>query len=947
MANYASLKAAIQQVVKTNGNNEITGALLQQSLLAMINALGADYLFVGIAQPSTNPGTPDQNVFYIAGPGTYPNFNGTVIADGRLGVLKYNGSWVSETVPVGTDYSAEIDELRKTVVGDFYLPTATGFNTYNTSIAELFINPYYLNGVTGIDMRYYSPNIHLKSGLWYVQNSLSGYQNGDVIPLTVTTAGGNAAVGDVVGYIVFKDIDLFRSLNTANASSNPLNILFIQRIQNAPTIAAYFQIQRQEKKRFYVTPTTVTAVPTYENCISELFILPSVVGGSVKSISVSNYSGNINVYGRATESGGTTVFRCNNSLSAYQNGNVIPLTVTTAGGEFSVGDVVGYIVFKDIDTFKATKYSGSSAFVDLSVVCDIINAPIIISYFVLPKNEEEQTIYIPNSSISAVAIYESCISELWINSNFGNIGPYAFKNYGGYSYLYYRESGNSFECITNLAGYQNGDIIPLIVTTAGGKASVGDVVGYVIFKDIETFKATSYGGTSTNIVMERAFLLENNRTIWNGIIVTPETVEQIVDEKLAADIGFLIPSTIYAAVGVELNIYNDCVALSMDKGLISPTNYIVRWSCSKGTITNRCFRYTPQSGDIGNVALTCYIYNSDGVLLQSKAITIKVVAAQISSLKRVVFFGDSTGAGSANALYNDFNDSSLFSGTKPTMLGVRGTTPKYEAFGGARWADYATEGRAAFRCQVTGVGAIALNSTYTNNGTTWTVVEVNVTDGTGNILITANELMPPTHSPQTNGTLVSTSGGANIPYTDATLEPGNPLWYNNAIDFAHYRNTLGLSTDEKLDLVSFQLGLNGSEAIETTRQYIVNLYNAAIADNPNCIVVLGLVTGPANTVDAYGANYGAGNWMDSIKRYHSRRQLYFDLAESGDYPNMRIATPNLNIDRYFGFPMGTRDVSARNTTQEQYHTNFVHPNATGYAQIGDSFFSAYIALLNS
>ena len=70
MANYASLKAAIQQVVKTNGNNEITGALLQQSLLAMINALGADYLFVGVAQPSTNPGTPDQNVFYIAGPGT-------------------------------------------------------------------------------------------------------------------------------------------------------------------------------------------------------------------------------------------------------------------------------------------------------------------------------------------------------------------------------------------------------------------------------------------------------------------------------------------------------------------------------------------------------------------------------------------------------------------------------------------------------------------------------------------------------------------------------------------------------------------------------------------------------------------------------------------------------------------------------------------------------------
>lgn len=108
MANYATLKAAIQQVVKTNGNNEITGALLQQSLLAMVTSLGADYMFVGVASPSTNPGTPDQNVFYIAGPGTYPNFNNSVVNDGELGVMKYNGSWTFETVPVGKSDDQEI-----------------------------------------------------------------------------------------------------------------------------------------------------------------------------------------------------------------------------------------------------------------------------------------------------------------------------------------------------------------------------------------------------------------------------------------------------------------------------------------------------------------------------------------------------------------------------------------------------------------------------------------------------------------------------------------------------------------------------------------------------------------------------------------------------------------------------------------------------------------------
>lgn len=111
MANYATLKAAIQNVVKTNGNNEITGALLQQSLLAMVNSLGAQYLFVGIAQQSTNPGTPDQNVFYIAGPGEYPNFSAASVPDGFIGVFKYNGSWTVQTVAVGKNYDAQIHQV--------------------------------------------------------------------------------------------------------------------------------------------------------------------------------------------------------------------------------------------------------------------------------------------------------------------------------------------------------------------------------------------------------------------------------------------------------------------------------------------------------------------------------------------------------------------------------------------------------------------------------------------------------------------------------------------------------------------------------------------------------------------------------------------------------------------------------------------------------------------
>ena len=91
--NYNSLKSDIAAVVKTNGAQEITGANLQQVLVQMINnSVGAGYLYAGVATESTTPGTPDQNVFYLAGAGTYGNF-GTTIPVGSVGVFRYNGTW--------------------------------------------------------------------------------------------------------------------------------------------------------------------------------------------------------------------------------------------------------------------------------------------------------------------------------------------------------------------------------------------------------------------------------------------------------------------------------------------------------------------------------------------------------------------------------------------------------------------------------------------------------------------------------------------------------------------------------------------------------------------------------------------------------------------------------------------------------------------------------------
>lgn len=97
MANWTTLKAAIANVIKTNGNQEITGAVLQNTLNSIVNAIGENATYAGIATPSTNPGAPDGPVFYFANvSGVYSNFNGIKLENPGLVVL-YNasGTWKS------------------------------------------------------------------------------------------------------------------------------------------------------------------------------------------------------------------------------------------------------------------------------------------------------------------------------------------------------------------------------------------------------------------------------------------------------------------------------------------------------------------------------------------------------------------------------------------------------------------------------------------------------------------------------------------------------------------------------------------------------------------------------------------------------------------------------------------------------------------------------------
>lgn len=101
MANYTNLKNIIDQYITTNGQGDITGAILNNVLKSIVDSIGADFLFGGIVEPSSNVGSPDQNVFYVAiKGGTYTNFGNVVIPDG-ITIFKWNGSWSNQILFAG------------------------------------------------------------------------------------------------------------------------------------------------------------------------------------------------------------------------------------------------------------------------------------------------------------------------------------------------------------------------------------------------------------------------------------------------------------------------------------------------------------------------------------------------------------------------------------------------------------------------------------------------------------------------------------------------------------------------------------------------------------------------------------------------------------------------------------------------------------------------------
>lgn len=127
---YDQIKESIKAVIKENGNYEITGNTLQAVLLSMVDTLGPEYQFLGIATKSTVPVVVEGNSFYITTEvGTYTNFKNsgnTAITVNQLGILTSTNGTAWNFTPIFIGVSKGGGE----VFNDYDNNTASGNNSH-------------------------------------------------------------------------------------------------------------------------------------------------------------------------------------------------------------------------------------------------------------------------------------------------------------------------------------------------------------------------------------------------------------------------------------------------------------------------------------------------------------------------------------------------------------------------------------------------------------------------------------------------------------------------------------------------------------------------------------------------------------------------------------------------------------------------------------------------
>ena len=167
------------------------------------------------------------------------------------------------------------------------------------------------------------------------------------------------------------------------------------------------------------------------------------------------------------------------------------------------------------------------------------------------------------------------------------------------------------------------------------------------------------------------------------------------------------------------------------------------------------------------------------------------------------------------------------------------------------------------------------------------------------------------------------------------------------MDYANYLTKNSITNAP--DVVLIQLGVNDTfsmasdsavESFTTTAFSQLDTLIASIkASNAN--VKIGVCLPPAYAdQNAFGINYACNQTAWRAKRnivtYNRKLIAYYKDKEAS---NIYVVGSGYNVDTENYFPEGTTQINAHNTNTVTVQTNGVHPDVSGYKQIGDAMFA--------
>ncbi|MBE2282623.1 MAG: SGNH/GDSL hydrolase family protein [Prosthecobacter sp.] len=345
--------------------------------------------------------------------------------------------------------------------------------------------------------------------------------------------------------------------------------------------------------------------------------------------------------------------------------------------------------------------------------------------------------------------------------------------------------------------------------------------------------------------------------------------------SFASDLQLTLPPVIYATPEVEMSIYHDNIVLTE-----MPQDYRFEFACDVGSNEAQRWTVKPTERDVGDHPIAITIKDASGKVLEQGKITLHVSPRTAGEGKtlRLLIVGDS------------LTHATVYPNEIANLLSRPGN-PK--------WTMLGTHKPASAKPGVAHEGY---------GGWAWATFLTKFT-------------------PQTPGvTAGPLARKATSPFIFPAADGKTGVFDLNRYFKDHCDN-------QPPDVVTFLLGINDcfgadpekpdakiNEVLDNADKLLAEFHKAA----PKAILAVGLTTPPNSRESGFEANYKGKYHRWGWKRIQHRLvQLMLERLSNREKDGIHLVPTELNVDPVGGYP----------------DNNGVHPNPTGYAQIGASFYS--------